>query len=112
MLAEDEAMVAMLVEGMLIDLGYEVVAVARTRQEAIKIAETTDAEFAVLDVNLYGEYIYDAATVLRERGIPFIFSTGYGNAGLEPAWRSTPTLQKPFQIQDLSSRLDEILPPG
>ena len=43
MLAEDEAMVAMLVEGMLIDLGYEVVAVARTRQEAIKIAETTEA---------------------------------------------------------------------
>lgn len=112
MLAEDEAMVAMLVEGMLIDLGHQIVAIARTKQEAIEVAQTTDAEFAVLDVNLNGEYTYDVAAVLVNRGIPFLFATGYGNAGLEPGWRSTPTLQKPFQVQDLARCIEEIISPA
>ena len=33
---------------------------------------------------------------LKARGVPFVFSTGYGAAGLSEAWRGHPTVQKPF----------------
>jgi hypothetical protein len=55
-----------------------------------------DIDLAVLDVNLAGEEAFPIATALAQRGVPFAFSTGYGNAGLPESWRSRPTLQKPF----------------
>jgi hypothetical protein len=36
-----------------------------------------------------------------EGGIPFIFATGYGSSGLEEAYASRLTLQKPFNMEAL-----------
>jgi CheY-like chemotaxis protein len=108
---EDEAMVAMLLESMLQELGHEVVAIAGKTHEAARLATEAPIDLAVLDVNLNGEFTYEIARLLQTRGIPFLFATGYGNAGLSPEWRDVPTLQKPFQLRELRERIDEIAPP-
>lgn len=101
LIVEDEGMVAMLLEGMLSDLGHHVVGVAGRVDRAAQLISKVPADVVILDVNLNGEQTYSLASTLRSRGIPFIFATGYGSAGLDEAWRTTPVLQKPFIARDL-----------
>ena len=98
---EDEAIIAMLIEDMLTDLGHQVAATVGKTSRAHDLFTADGADFAILDVNLGGEQTFGLAAILRERGVPFIFATGYGNVGLPKEWQGTPTLQKPFQMQDL-----------
>jgi CheY-like chemotaxis protein len=111
LVVEDEAMVAMLLEAMLEDLGHEVAAIAGKASEAAILAREAPIDLAILDVNLNGEFTYEIAAILRTRGIPFLFATGYGNAGLAPEWRDVPTLQKPFQLRELRERIEEVVRP-
>jgi DNA-binding NtrC family response regulator len=98
---EDEGMVAMLLEDMLTELGHEVVAIVGKMDRAAQLISETSADVVVLDVNLNGEQTYPLASALASRGIPFVFSTGYGSAGLKKEWIGRPALQKPFRAQDL-----------
>lgn len=109
LLVEDETLVAMLLEDMIGDLGGTVVGAASRVSRALEIVNdpATSIDVGLLDVNLGGEDAFPIATALAERGVPFAFSTGYGNAGLPEFWRSRPTLQKPFtqeQVQSVLSR--------
>lgn len=46
----------------------------------------------------------------RPRGLPFIFATGYGAAGVSKLYRDRPVLQKPiFQNQLRRAMLDSLL---
>jgi CheY-like chemotaxis protein len=105
LLVEDEAMIAMLVEDMLEDLGHELVAVATRLEDAIAAAGNEAVDVAILDLNLGGALTYPAADVLAERGIPFIFATGYGSGGLKDAYAGRPTLQKPFTAEALGQAI-------
>jgi hypothetical protein len=58
-------------------------------------------DFGVLEVNLNGEPVFAVARVLRERGIPFLFSTGYGEGSVPPEFAHYPVLNKPFGLADL-----------
>ncbi|MDP2375869.1 response regulator [Reyranella sp.] len=101
LVVEDEVIVGMLVEDMLQELGYEVVALSTHLDQAIELALSSNIDFAVLDLNLNGQLSYAVADVLRRRGLPFIFATGYGAKVLVPPYAGTPTLQKPFHLDDL-----------
>ena len=103
LVVEDEAMVAMLVEDMLEDLGCVVVAVAGNVAAAIAIAGQHDAVFdgALLDVNLGGEMVFPVADALARRGVPFVFATGYGRAGIEERFLDAPVICKPFGFESL-----------
>ncbi len=96
---EDEAMVSMLIEDMLLDLGVEVVGPAFKIEDALHLARTAEVEAAVLDINIGGHLTYDVADILKGRSIPVIFSTGYGSSTLPERFRSTPILHKPFDRQ-------------
>lgn len=102
LLVEDEAMIAMLVEDMLIDGGAEVVGPAGGVKAALAaIAENDAIDGALLDVNLGGEQSFEVADALSARNIPFVFVTGYGGAGVRDRYPDAPTLQKPFVTSDL-----------
>ena len=101
LVVEDEVIVGMLLEDMLVELGCEVAAISTHLEEAVGLARTLDIDFALLDINLDGLQSFPVADVLRERGVPFLFATGYGAKILKPPYSGTPTLQKPFQIGDL-----------
>ena len=97
LIVEDESLVAMLLETILEDMGCTPVGPAATVDEALRL--TADAEpidAALLDVNVAGRQVFPVAEALRDRGVPFVFSTGYGEGGLPDEWRGQPTLQKPF----------------
>jgi CheY-like chemotaxis protein len=105
LVVEDEVIIGMLVEDMLQDLGYEVVALSTHLDQAVELARSSDIDFAVLDLNLNGQLSYPVADALLERGLPFIFATGYGAKFLVPPYAGTPTLQKPFYLADLRRML-------
>jgi hypothetical protein len=56
----------------------------------------------VLDLNLGGTLSYPIAEVIRGRGIPIIFATGYGAYGLRQDFHDCPMLQKPFSQDDFA----------
>ncbi|MBV8791857.1 MAG: response regulator [Pseudolabrys sp.] len=107
---EDEYLIRMLLEDMLADLGYQISAAAGTLNEARELAKTTELDVAILDVNLDGEDVFPVADILTSRGKPFLFVTGYGGQGLPDHYRGRPTLQKPFQIEDLKATLATLAP--
>ena len=105
LIVEDEAVVAMLLEDMMADLGHQVVSSVGRMEQALEAAETLNVDLAILDVNLSGEMTYPVAERLRERGIKVVFATGYGADGLREDWRVAPVVQKPFQLRDLERAL-------
>ena len=109
LLVEDEAMIAMLVEDMLEELGHELITVAARLEDAVAAAGNETIDLAILDLNLGGVLTYPAADALAERGIPFIFATGYGSGGLKEAYAARPTLQKPFNTDALGQAIDQAL---
>jgi hypothetical protein len=64
----------------------------------------------MLDVNLAGEPSFPVADILIERGLPFLFATGYGRQGIDERYRDRPMLQKPFLATELGQALAEIVP--
>jgi len=108
LVVEDEMMVSMLIEDMLAELGCEVVGPASRLDEALELAKDAELDCAVLDVNLGGQPIFPLADLLRARGRPFAFATGYGDAGLRDVDRGSPVLQKPFREGDLARVLGEL----
>lgn len=94
---EDESLVAMLLETILEDMGCDVVGPESNIDDGL-IAATSEASLdaALLDVNVAGREVFPVADALKARGVPFVFSTGYGEAGLPEHWRGHPTIQKPF----------------
>jgi CheY-like chemotaxis protein len=108
-LVEDEVMIRMMVADMLEELGYSVAAEAGDINEAVRLAETTEFDIAILDVNVNGKVISPVAEVVAKRGRPFVFATGYGAQGLPEEFRDRPTLQKPFQMETLAQVLANAL---
>ena len=109
LIVEDDMMIAMLLEDMLGELGCHVIGPANTLATALAAASDETIHAAILDVNLGAESAFPVADVLRARGVPIIFSTGYGDAGLRDQDRSALVLGKPYRAEDLSAALNTAL---
>ncbi|HEX9953610.1 MAG TPA: response regulator [Allosphingosinicella sp.] len=109
LLVEDEAIIAMTAEDMLEELGCTLAATAASVDEAFACVEAKAFDVALLDINLNGEQSLPVAAVLRERGTPFVFTTGYGAAGLSAEYADAPLVTKPYQLIDLERALRQAL---
>jgi CheY-like chemotaxis protein len=109
LVVEDELMIRMLLEDMLRELGYTIVAEAAHIEAALEAANNADFDLAILDVNLNGQPISPVADALAARGTPFVFATGYGERSLPELYRDRPTLKKPFQMEGLQRLLQSAL---
>lgn len=103
---EDESIVAMLLEDLLHDLGCKVVGPAARIEEALTLLDNERVQAAILDINIAGQTVFPVADRLAELGIPFVFTTGYGTAGLVDKHRSRTVLQKPYQLESLRAALE------
>ena len=112
LVVEDEPILAITLQDMLEELGYAVVGPAFRIAAAVQLAEEAAIDAAVLDVNVGDGDSYGVAARLRERGIPYLFATGYGLRGIEEAYRSAPVLQKPFRARDLGLALEALVAPA
>ncbi|MDZ4777856.1 MAG: response regulator [Alphaproteobacteria bacterium] len=112
-LVEDEALIAMIIEEMISDLGCTAIGPAATLDEALSlVASTTDADCALLDINLRGASSWPIADALRAKGVPFAFVSGYGPAGLEPKYKGETVLAKPIDTMQLETWLTEVASRG
>ena len=103
LVVEDNFLVAEAVREVFEGRGCIVIGPIPRLAEALREAEGTTLDGAVLDINLAGEFCFPIATALRARGVPFIFVTGYGEANLiPPEFRSVPRLSKPFDALEVA----------
>ncbi len=109
LVVEDEFLVLMLTEDMLGDLGCESVIAAATVNQALALIESQSFDAAMLDMNLDGEKPYVLADALSERGIPFVFATGYVGHDIREGYHDRPLLRKPFRSTDLANALAHLL---
>jgi len=105
LLVEDEALIAMMAEDMLESMGCTAVTLASSVAEAMAALDGGSFDIAMLDVNLNGERSMVIADRIREIGMPYLFTTGYGKDGVDPVHADAPVLAKPYAFGDLESTL-------
>lgn len=108
LLAEDEAMIGMMMRDILLEYGLFVVGPCCTVGEATAAA-AGEFDCAILDLNLGGDSIYPLAAALAERKVPFVFVTGYGRESIDERFAHVPILQKPIMREGLEEYLREVL---
>ncbi|WP_028792854.1 HWE histidine kinase domain-containing protein [Thalassobaculum salexigens] len=106
LLLEDNLIIALASEDMLRNVGADHVWICSTVPQALRVIETSDIDFGVLDVNLGDTNAGDVARELSRRGVPFMFVTGYGERSpMKQAYPNAPVLQKPFAEERLALAL-------
>lgn len=109
LVVEDETLVAIFLEDLLEELGCAVVGCVGQVNRALALIEALQFDIAIIDINLAGEAAYPIAEILKQRAIPFIFATGYGDGSVSPEWQDWPVLHKPYQKSDLQRALAQAL---
>ena len=99
-------MIQMMVADMIVELGHTVAAEASNLAKALSLAQTARFDVAILDINLNGQRIDPVAEAISLRQLPFIFASGYGEAGRTERFRQSPTLQKPFNLSQLAEAIE------
>src|SRR5882762_8779118 len=103
MIVEDEALVAMILEDQLEELGLSIVATCANVADAMGAIDKNTPDAAILDVNLGGQLVYPVADRLIDRGIPFVFVTGYGRESIDRRYDSIHVLEKPVEREALEA---------
>lgn len=107
-LVEDEALIRMMLVDMIQELGHTVVAEAGSLDVAIPLAREATFDIAILDINLAGSISAPIAKIIADRGIPFLFASGYVEGGIPEAFRDRPLLRKPFPMEDLNRAIQDL----
>src|SRR3712207_6367004 len=88
LVVEDEFYIADEMALALQKLGAEVVGPVPTKDKALALLASEERiDAAILDINLKGQAVYPVADALAERGVPFVFATGYDQAAVPPPTR-------------------------
>ncbi|WP_082908026.1 response regulator [Bradyrhizobium neotropicale] len=92
-LVEDEALIRLLLIDMIEELGHRVIAVAGDVSDGRALAQEEEYDLAILDINLHGFDVQPVAEAVVARGLPLLFVTGYGPAGVPATLRERPVLR-------------------
>lgn len=106
LVVEDEIMVAAMIEDALLEFGCKVLGPAVRVDDALAILASESIDAAVLDVNIAGEMVFPVADALAARGVPFVFATAYGPAGVTARHADHAVLHKPYEMRSLRRALE------
>ena len=110
LVVEDSFLVVTLLEALFQELGWEFVGPATRLADAVTMAGSGDFDAALLDVNLNGEMSWEVARMLTDRGVPFVFSTGYDiNAVLPADLTGSAVIRKPFRVHELEDKIRQVI---
>jgi DNA-binding response OmpR family regulator len=95
-----------MVEEMVRELGHSVWKSATSISAAREALNRQLPDVAILDVNVKGELSFEIAHLLKQRGIPVVFLTGYDSHHFDGTeWEYTVRVQKPASIEELGRAL-------
>jgi CheY-like chemotaxis protein len=106
LLVEDEYLIALDAQQILKDLGAAKVETVPTFDQAVHMAREGQFDLVVLDVNLNGQLSFPIAEVVRQRGIPLIFASGYDLRERTSEFGDVPCVTKPYSHARLMLALD------
>lgn len=106
---EDEPIIALELEHCLSDAGFDVVGTAGSVNAALGLLRDLRCDVAVLDVNLHGQRSDQVAAMLADRGVPFLFVSGYGRETLPARFASAPLVPKPIHEQEFLQAVRSLL---
>jgi len=110
LVAEDAFLLVTLLQDLFDALGWELIGPATRLVDALQLARHENFDAALLDVNLDGAMSWEVAGVLKERGIPFVFGTGYSVTAILPEnLTGTPVIGKPYQLSDLQQVIQRVI---
>lgn len=96
LVVEDEFLIALELCASLEECGCAVVGPAGQLKQSLSLAAFEELDGAILDVNLHGESSFAVAAVLADKGVPYVFVSGYDDPTIWPAkYRDAPKLKKP-----------------
>jgi two-component SAPR family response regulator len=100
---EDEMLQAWRVGDMLSMLGGTVGKIAFSYDQGISALDHARWDCAVLDINLHGEPVFPIVTILKQRGVPFIYCSAYAEAfsHAHPDVESAVCVSKPVTLERL-----------
>jgi DNA-binding response OmpR family regulator len=107
LIAEDEAMIAMLTEEILIEQGYEVCGIASTVDQAVALAKSHKPDLAVIDLRLADNGLGTeiAAQLSEMKNLGVLYTTGASQVILTTT-DGHARLAKPFQDTELVRSLE------
>ena len=111
LIAEDEHLIARLVEMTLTRAGYRCT-VAEDGRTAADLIEKTDFDMAILDIMLPGLDGYDLLASLKPQGVPVIFLTAKSavkDRVLGLRLGADDYITKPFAAEELVARMETVL---
>ena len=110
LVVEDEYFIADDIARALDRLGAEVVGPVPDRDEALALLSSGERiDLAVLDINLHGETVHPVADALQDRGVPFVFATGYDQSVVPDRHQDAPRWEKPFDPTVLVRALPRLI---
>ena len=111
LLLEDEPLVSMALEDALLDLDCRVLGPFLHLEEATEYVRNhaDEIDLGILDINIHGERSFGLADLLVHLKIPFFFTTGYDEAGIDWRWRTWPNLGKLFTRARLADMIGQQL---
>jgi len=101
LVVEDEALVGIMIQECMTELGFQIVGPVCTASDALAAAEDGEFDAAILDINLGDGMVYQVAEILARRHVPFVFVTGYDADSVDSRFREIPVLQKPVEREML-----------
>jgi DNA-binding NtrC family response regulator len=111
LVAEDEFVVALDLEISLEEKGYAVCGIALTAEDAVRLAERSPVDLAVVDVQLAGgSNGLDAVKLMRERfSVPSIVVSGHARSEEAKAAGAVGLMSKPIDIKQLLRLIEYVL---
>jgi CheY-like chemotaxis protein len=110
LVAEDAFLLVTLLQDLFETLGWEMIGPATRLADALQLARHESFDAALLDVNLDGTLSWDVAAVLKERGIPFVFGSGYNvSAVLPDNLTGSPVIGKPYRLSELQQVIERAI---
>ncbi len=101
LVVEDEALVGIMIQECLTELGFQIVGPVCSASDALQAAKDGDFDAAILDINLGDGMVYQVAEILSRRHVPFVFVTGYDADSVDGRFREIQVLQKPVEREML-----------